>query len=179
MTNIFSGLFLIFINFDLTLGNSKIGLFPDFIGYIIMVKGLVEMGGESWTFMKVKPWAIIMAVYTGILYFIELFGISESLGAIYVILSLASVVISLYISYTIVVGVEEVELKYRTDLNVYSLRFTWKILAVFEIAAFVAALLMSMVTIICVIVTIIAAVYFLVAFNKSKNSYYLMKARLS
>ena len=33
----------VFLDFDLNIGNSKIGLIPDFIGYIYMYKGAAEL----------------------------------------------------------------------------------------------------------------------------------------
>jgi len=43
MSRIFTGFLFIFLDFNLNLGNSQIGLIPDFIGYIIMLGGLAEM----------------------------------------------------------------------------------------------------------------------------------------
>jgi hypothetical protein len=73
---------LIFLDFNLNLGNSQIGLIPDFAGYIVMINGLREMADESPLFMKVKPYATGMAVYTAAVYAMDLFGISSSLGAL-------------------------------------------------------------------------------------------------
>ena len=77
MRNIFIGFILIFLDFNLTINNSQIGLIPDFIGYIIMINGLTEMADDSRLFLKSKPYAAGMAVYTGILYFADMFGISS------------------------------------------------------------------------------------------------------
>ncbi|NCB52830.1 MAG: hypothetical protein EOM54_13295 [Clostridia bacterium] len=175
MKNIFIGFVLIFLDFNLNLGNAQIGLIPDFIGYAVMINGLVEMGAESELFLKVKPYATGMTIYTGILYFMDFVGASASLGALAYLLAIASTAISLYISYNIVMGVKEIEEKRGSPLNADSLKSTWKILAVFNVAAFVS-LLIPVLAIICIIVAFIAAICFLVAFSKSKNLYYEMKA---
>jgi len=177
MKNIFIGFLLIFLDFSLNLGNSKIGLIPDFIGYIVMINGLVEMAEESLLFMKVKPYAAGMAVYTGILYLLDIIGFSASLGALSYILAITSTIISLYISYSIVIGVKEMEGKYNTLLNGDSLKSTWTILAVFYVVTFVSLLIPTL-AIVCIVVSFIAAICFLVAFNNSKNLYYEMKVRL-
>ena len=39
---------LVFLDFSINLGRIRIGLIPDFIGYIIMVKGLSELSDESY-----------------------------------------------------------------------------------------------------------------------------------
>ncbi|SHI18015.1 hypothetical protein SAMN02745823_03082 [Sporobacter termitidis DSM 10068] len=177
MKKIFIGFLLIFLDFSLNLGNSRIGLIPDFIGYIVMINGLLEMAEESPLFIKVKPFATFMAVYTGIVYFIDLVGISASPGFLSIVLGIVSAVISLYISYNIIMGVKDMEEIYNTPLNGSSLKSTWTILAVFNILNFVFLLIPAL-AIISVIVSFIVAICFLVAFNNSKNLYYNMKSWL-
>jgi len=171
MKNIFIGFILIFLDFSLNLGNSKIGLIPDFVGYIVMINGLKEMAEESALFMKVKPFATGMAVYTGILYLLDLLGASVSLGVLSYLLAFTSTAISLYISYNIVMGVIAIEGKYNTPLNGASLKSIWTLLAVFNVLTYVSFLIPPAV-LICIIVSIVVAICFLFAFNKSKNLYY-------
>ncbi|MFA9381058.1 MAG: hypothetical protein ACERKO_08360 [Acetanaerobacterium sp.] len=175
MKAILIGFLLIFLDFNLNLGNSQIGLIPDFIGYIVMINGLIEMAEESQLFMKVKPYAIGMAVYTGILYFMDLIGISVSLGALSYILAIASTIFSLYISYSIVMGIKEMEGTYNTLLNADSLKSTWTLLAVFNIVTFISLLIPAL-AVVCIIASFIIAICFLVSFNRSKILYYEMKA---
>ena len=176
MRKIFIGFLLIYLDFSINLGASKIGLIPDFIGYIVMLNGLQEMAAESPIFSKVKPFAALMAVYTGIIYLLDLFGISASLGAVSIILGIVSAIISLYISYTIVMAVKDMENKYNAPLNGASLKSTWTILAVFTILNFVLLFLPSLL-LVSIIVSIIIAICFLVSFNTSKNMYYNMTSR--
>lgn len=171
MRNIFSGFILIFLDFNLNLGNSTIGLIPDFIGYFVMIGGLDQMVGESTIFTKVRPFVVGMAVYTGILYFLDLFGISMSLGVLTYVLALTSMAISLYISYNIVMGVIDMEGKYNRPLNGDSLKSTWTLMAVLNVLTFVS-LLIPLIAIISIIASLIVAIFFLLAFNNSKNLYY-------
>lgn len=177
MKKIFIGFLLIFLDFDLNLGASKIGLIPDFIGYIVMINGLLEMAEESPMFIKVKPFASFMAVYTGILYFADLTGLSASLGFLSVISGIAAAIISLYISYNIIMGVKDMEEKYNVPLNGNSLKSAWGILAVFNILNY-ASVLIPILAIICTIVSFLAFIFFLFAFNNSKNLYHDMKSQL-
>lgn len=171
MRNIFIGFILVFLDFNLTLGNSKIGLIPDFIGYIVMINGLVELAEESPYFIKIKPYVTGMVIYSGILYVLDLLGAAASLGAFTYVLAILSTVISLYISYNIVMGVIEMERNYNTDLNGDSLKSAWNLLALFEVLTFIL-LFIPPLAIVSIIITFIIAVCFLVAFSKSKNSYY-------
>lgn len=174
MRNIFIGFLMVFLDFNLTLNNAQIGLIPDFIGYIVMIKGLAELADESPQFPKVKPYAAGMAVYTGILYFLDLTGVSASLGALAYLLAVASTAVSLFISYHIVIGVNEMEVRYGAFLNGDSLKSTWTVLAVFSIAAF-AYLLFPALGVICIIAAAIVAIIFLVAFSKSRTLYDALK----
>ena len=106
----------------------------------------------------------------------DLFGISASLGALSYILAIVSTIISLYISYNIVMGVKEIEEKYNAILNGDSLKSTWTLLAVFNIIVYISLLIPAL-AVICIIVTFIVAICFLVAFSKSKDLYYEMEAR--
>ncbi|MGB4660769.1 MAG: hypothetical protein WBI07_16480 [Mobilitalea sp.] len=171
MKNIFIGFILIFLDFSLNLGNSKIGLIPDFIGYIIMIKGLEEMAEESNFFIKIKPFVAGMAIYSGILYFMDLIGASVSLGTLTYLLAFMSIVVSLYISYHIVMGVIEMEGTYQTFLNGNSLKSTWQLLAIFNVLSLVS-LLIPVAAIFFILASFVVAVCFLVAFSNSKNRYY-------
>lgn len=162
---------MIFLNFNLFIGNSKIGLIPDFIGYIIMIKGLTEMSGENPFFLKVKPFAAVMAVYAGILYFLDILGISVSLGILSYILAVISTIISLYISYNIVLGVKKLEEKYNAFLNYHNLKSAWTLLAIFNLLAYIS-LVFPILALIFIILVLVAGILFLVTFNKSKNQYY-------
>ena len=170
MKKIFIGLLLIFINFNLTLGAVKIGLFPDFLGYIVMLSGLTEMSGMSELFGKAKPWASGMAVYTGILYGMDLFGITIA-NLFSIVLGLTSLAISLYISYNIVMGVIEVELNNKVDLNGENLKSAWKAMTLFNVITYFSVFVTAL-SVILIIGAIIIAIYFLILFNKSKNMYY-------
>ena len=66
MNNIFIGFIFVFLDFNLDLGSSRIGLIPDFIGYVLIYQGLKELSGQSRRFSNAalirSPSA--MAVYT-------------------------------------------------------------------------------------------------------------------
>lgn len=171
MRNIFTGFILIFLDFNLNIGNSQIGLIPDFAGYIVMLSGLEELARESDIFIKVKPYAASMAVYTGILYLLALLGLSTSLGGLSYVLSIISLAISLYISYQIVMGVIELEQKYRTLFNGIGLKSAWNLLAIFNIVTFLF-LIIPGIALIFILLAFLVSINFLVAFNKSKNLYY-------
>ena len=72
MSKIFVGLLLVFLDINFTFNTTTIGLLPDFIGYFILIGGLAEMAAVNSHFGKARPFAIAMAIYTLILYILDL-----------------------------------------------------------------------------------------------------------
>lgn len=178
MKNIFIGLLFVFLDFNLNLNTVKIELIPDFVGYIIMAKGLVELFEESDRFIKIKPYVTGMAVYTGIVFFMDLLGITVSLGDfVGLILGILSTAISLYISYNIVMGIKDMETASGVELNSFSLYKCWRLLAVFTLITYVIFFI-PFLAVLSIITALVSAICFLVAFNQSKNLYYGWKTEM-
>jgi hypothetical protein len=68
MSSLFNGMVLLFLNFHINIGRSSIGLLPDFLGFIYIVKGAKELSNESEFFKKVNPYARNMTYFTLVLY---------------------------------------------------------------------------------------------------------------
>lgn len=167
---------LVFLNFNFNIGRSTIGLIPDFIGYIVMAKGLAELESESEYFEKAKGFAKGMAVFTGILYAMDLFGLSHNLLIGAYLLGLVSTILSLYISNMVVKGIGDMEHTHGTYLNADSLYSAWKVNAGFTVAAFLL-IIIPFLSIISLLVSFFAAIVFLVSLNKSKRLYYSGKVQ--
>jgi hypothetical protein len=172
MRNIFIGLLFVFLDFNLTFGASQIGLIPDFVGYILMIQGLAELQNLSPRFIKARPFALGMAVYTGILYMMDVFGIGTG-SILSFILGLISTLISLYISYNIVMGIKDIEAMDGRDLNAQGLYSVWTVLAILSLIIYVL-LIVPILNFLCMIAGLIAGIVFLVSFNRTKNLYYGM-----
>lgn len=170
MTRIFTGFLFIFLDFTLNLGQVRLELIPDFIGYIIMLNGLRGMSSESRAFIKARPFAVFMAFYTGIVWLFDLLGSAVSYGPLSFILGIVSIIISFYISGKIVAGVMEMEQHYCADFNGKSLNTAFIVLVITGILSYLL-LLVPALAVICLLVSFVAAICFLVAFNRSKNSY--------
>lgn len=171
MKNIFIGFILIFLDINLNINSSKIDLIPDFVGYIVMIRGMAEMVEESTFFMKVRPYVTAVAVYSGVLYLLDLVGTYKSLGVLTYILAIISTTALLYVSYNIVMGVLDMEGIYNIHLNGGSLKSIWTIYAVLNVLTFVL-MLFPPAAIFCIMITFIVAICFLIDFNNTKNLYY-------
>ena len=189
MRKIFIGMILVFLNFDITLGPSKIGLIPSFVGYAYMYSGVMELSDYSDKFVKIAPIIKVMAIYTGFIYLMDLLGFSAyftlPLGSTFsdigipfafvlfgILLGFISMIASLYISYEIIQGIKDIESVKMKNLNSDQLLSTWKLLAVFTVLSFALLFIVPELALICIILAIIVSIYYLFVFNKSKNLYY-------
>lgn len=171
MNNLLVGMLLVFLDYNLTAGKHTIGLIPDFIGYIIMVRGLSEMGEQSGRFAKARPIALGLAVYTGILYIMDMFGISIQQRFLFWALGGLSVAASLLVSSQIIAGVRDMEVTQNWDLQGLHLKTLWTYTAVLTGICWVCGWI-PVVGTVGAIASIIIHICFLVAFYKTKKLYY-------
>lgn len=170
MKKIFIGLLFVLLDFNLTVGSSVIGLIPDFVGGIFMLKGADELADKSDCLAKAHPWMIGYIVYSGVLYALDLLGFSASLGWLGVLLSVVGMVLMLCITYRIVQGVCEMENRFGAKLNGAELKAIWTPLAIVEVVGYIGVIV-PIVLIICVAIAFILSIIFLVRFNTAKKLY--------
>ncbi|MCL2201088.1 MAG: hypothetical protein FWB75_03910 [Oscillospiraceae bacterium] len=175
-----------FLNFTLDIGASRIGLIPDFLGYIFMLRGLAEITDLSTRFSKVVPAAKVMVAYSSVIWVLEFLGVLtnvELVGGIgagaallsnplLIIAGLISTVLSLYISYNIIMGIMDIERDRGQDLATAKLYSTWKAMLVLILATNLL-IIIPMLAIVAVIASFVVAIVYLVAFNRTKNLFYM------
>ena len=86
MKKIFWGMLFVFFNFTLTFGSSKLGLIPDFVGYLLMLSGVAELRGESECFVKAKPALIVMTIISLLFYIADFLGFGDTNSVILVMI---------------------------------------------------------------------------------------------
>jgi hypothetical protein len=161
----------VFLDFDLNIGTSTIGLIPDFVGYMFMLAGLRELANRGERFVRLQPFATGMIAFTGVLYAMDLLGITASLGAaVAFVLGLASTLLSLYISYGIVMGVRDMERQTGAFLNAERLLMVWRVYAVLSLIIYIL-LFLPMLAIFCIVAGLVAGIVFLVSFHNTKKLY--------
>ena len=171
MNKVFFGFLFIFLDINLKLNAHSLNLLPDWLGYILVICGLNELRGESERFTQAKPLCIAMAIYTGILWLLDIFAVSvEYAGFVGWAISLVPIIVSFYISYLVVRGIGDIQLNRVIDLQYERLMKVWMIHAVAAIATYILLLLPPL-AVICLIVSFIAAVVFLVFFNGTRKAY--------
>lgn len=171
MSSIFWGFFLVFVNFNLTVNGHVLNLLPPFAGYLLVMRGCRELEGESGLFASIRPFALGMAVYTGILWLGDLLAVTGQGSWLTVLLGLLSLAVSLYVSWAVVQAIRDVEVRRSAELNSASLRTGWTVLAVAQAASWVLAILGSLLALLGVIAGLVGIVWFLAALWRSRRNY--------
>ena len=171
MSSIFWGFFLIFVNFYLSVSGHVLNLLPPFAGYLLVMRGCRELEGESGLFASIRPFALGMAVYTGILWLGDLLAVTGQGSWLAVLLGLLSLAVSLYVSWAVVQAIRDAEVRRSAELNGDSLKTAWTVLAVAESASWVLAILGSLLALLGVIAGLAGIVWFLAALWRSWKNY--------
>lgn len=72
MYRLFWGLFLVLLDYKVTLGRTVFEILPDFAGYILLMRGMESLAGESRIFNRGRHWAFAMSLVSGVLYLADL-----------------------------------------------------------------------------------------------------------
>lgn len=171
MSNIFIGLILALFNLNIDIGSTRIGLLPSFIGYYLILKGLIEMQDVSEEFKKLIPLAWIAIIYSLALYITDLFGVFADIEQITFLLSIISIAFSLTISYGIVSGVRETGQRNQVLLDGRRLMTSWNSVMIVSILSIFSAF-MPLLVIMVIIADLVAKTIFIIRFRGSKDLYY-------
>lgn len=173
MKKLFYAYLFIFLNINITVNRSTICITPTFVGYIILLLAFRELEGESTEFTRLRPFALGMAIYTGICWLLDAFGVgSGSTGGtiLIVLLGLAGLAVSLYILNYVIEGIQDAEELHSADLGSERLRSIYKVMAVAEIIALVM-MVIPMLSIPAMIVSFIAIIILLVRLHATWKAY--------
>lgn len=168
MSYLFFGYLLVYLDLHININQHVIGLLPDFVGFILLTMGLKALSDGSPRFDNVRPFAVGMAVLTGIVYALNVVGVFGGRSWLSVGIGLAVTALTQYISYMVVMGIKDMEEKYQTDLNADSLKKTWIPMAVMAAVSYVG-LLSFLLTVLCSIVQAVLVIVFLVQLNRTKK----------
>lgn len=172
MSNIFTGLLFIMLDFNLNIGETiHIGLIPDFIGYIILVKGLKELQSESENFRNLIPFANKAKVFAIIVYVYDIVP-KSGLDIVTLALGLAMLFCNAYVSYNLIAGVKDLEIMYNCDMFSSKLMLYWKIGIICNLIGSVGIPAFGIFVIGAIIIGFIINIVFLVTFSNAKDRYF-------
>ena len=136
MNKILIGLFFVFIDVNVSLGNMTVSLIPDFIGYIFLFLGLKQMQEENYWFARTKSLAVVMLLYSAFSFCADLFGFKPGVlsGKLVVIfLGYLSTIASLYVAWSIIRGIKEMEEEKNYNFFAKRSKASWKMIAIFQL----------------------------------------------
>lgn len=189
MNKIFIGLFFVFIDVNITLGNSAISMIPDFIGYILIYFGLKQMEEESYWFGRTKSLVIVMFIYSTFGFFSDLTGLIPTVvsGKIAVVLiGYLSTIAGLYIAWSIIKGIQDMETEKEHNFFGRRSMASWKMIALFQLIsplfgiigqvanAYLASVLNQW-SMLLAIAGVIASIIFLMDFKYSRDAYIIYR----
>lgn len=170
MTYIFWGYIFVFFHLKI----NGFDLLADVIGWALIAAGLSGLADKSEHFSKAKPWAIGLAIYTGIVSVGQLMGMNFD-GAVFGIVGIIGLCINLYISNSIVCGVHDLEQTSALDLGAPKLAEIWKIMAALNVVGVILFRIPNeailMIAAVVSIGALIANIVFLVRFYRAKKVY--------
>jgi len=172
MNKITIGMLLVFLNFNLDINATRIGLIPSFLGYLIMLIGLGEIGRFSGRFSKIRPLVTVMFAYSTVLYFMDIYGLwAVDMRFLIIALSLIFVIMSLYVAHSIVMGIKDIEALWGVELDSDKLYYAWQVLVLFNFIVYVVFHIPPIGTLF-VIIGFIVGVYYLAAFDRTAKLFY-------
>ena len=172
MNRLFGGAIFAFLNFDLNFGDMTVGLLPGFVGWYLIWKGLTELRDQSGHFEKVRTAAIVLIVYSAVIYVLALLPFPMDFGWVSVLLRVLASALSLYVMYGIIRGIQDFEVRCGTSLNGAAMLQIWKFDVVLELCDLVVTLLsVPAAALILTIAVVVLKVLLLVRLYKARNLY--------
>ena len=133
MLRIIIGLILILFEFNLGAGNHRIGLFPDFIGYVFLFFGMKAEQAKCLTYKKDKLFMIPFGIFSYAIYMGDLYGLIEGFNIPVInidarmISSFVFMLMCIYTTYAIYKGMKAVEDSFSVELKTKRIMYIWRI----------------------------------------------------
>jgi len=170
MDKIFLGLLFVLLDVNINIGASSIEILPDFVGYILLIKGLAEVMEYSEEFKDAQNLSKGMVFYSAIVFVLDIIAVLKH-PVFTIILALISTAGSLVAARSIIKGMQRIEICQMKNLMTDVLMKYWQYLALFSVAGVILSFV-GLLGAILVLVALIFAIIFLVKFSNSRNLYY-------
>lgn len=135
MNKIFVGLIFFLVKLNLNLFGIPIVIFPDFVAFIFIYFGILELSRTTPVFSKaLKPasFLIFYNLITSILYMIPSMLSNYRFITLF---QLVSELMLVYIFYIVIVGLKEYQSKVSMPIETSALEKRWRLIAIFAVAS--------------------------------------------
>lgn len=132
MNRLFWGFLFCLLDFKDTVGTAVFELFPDFIGFFLVMRGMEELAGENKFFDRGRHVAFGMVIVSLIQYGADLMDLDTMSKVGLWALGLAALIVQLVLLRMAVSGIGRMASDYKLDLRCERLRATWLALAALD-----------------------------------------------
>lgn len=157
MYRLFWGLFFVLLDWKITLGTAVIEIFPDFLGFYLLMKGMEELAGKSRFFNKGRHWSFGLALASGVCFGAELMDPDTGTKVFLWMLGFVLVLIGLALIRNLLKGCRDM------GMDTETLGGMWWILAVLQSICYLANWI-PLVGKVCDLVSVGTGALFLVAY---------------
>lgn len=167
MGYVFWGMVFVLLEIPLKLGGRTVGLLPDWLGYWWLAKGFGSMEAQWGGFRKGQTPALVLAVFTGIRYVMDLLVLSARQKFWAWLLGLAAAVAAVLMARLVSKGIRHLEEKDR-DLQGRKLENLWLYLVVVQLLGALLSWL-PLVGTVCAVASIVMALCWLAVLWRAKT----------
>ena len=170
MNELFIGMLLVFLDVNIGFNNHIFDILPDFVGYFLMMRGLEALNGKSRYFEKARPVALGMAIYSAVLYAVDVLAVTVYSRFVSFCLGILALAASLLLGWWIVSGVREMERYQNRDLDGEKLQNFWLYMAIIQGITYACSWI-PLVGTMGSIAALVMNICFLAAFYRTKTLY--------
>lgn len=172
MSSIFGGFIFLLLDFNFTVNQYAVNVLPNFVGYLLCLKGISELAGEGPSFRKARPWAIGLAIVDAVIWLANLFGMgAELVGTAWSLISLLVMIVGFYFTWLIIKGVDETSRMRGADLNQDRLKTCWIVQVVCMALSYAFVFFIPALAVACALAVLITGIIFLVQLNRTVKLY--------
>ena len=170
MNELFIGMLLVFLDVNIGFSSHIFDILPDFMGYFLMMRGLEALSGKSRFFEKARPVALGMAIYSAVLYAVDVLAVTVYSRLLSFCLGIVAMVAGLLLGWWVVSGVREMERIQNRDLEGEKLHSFWLYMAIIQGITYACGWI-PLVGTMGSIAALVMNICFLAAFYRTKTLY--------
>ena len=160
MTGFFWGFLLVFLDFSLNISGHEIGIFPDFLGFLLLFRSSLSMMDRSLSFSQLARLSRSMLLFSAGVYVLDLLGVNANLGILGHILGLCCSIGGLFAALHFTRAIFDLQNMHNIDLSAQALRNAWNALAVCQMVSCLS-LMNILFNTVCALLLLGAGIYYL------------------
>ena len=142
MTYLFWGFLFTFVDLTLkgeALGgfftNYSVGVVPDFVGFLLLWKGITTLVPESNVFKKLVPSSIVLIFVSVAIYVTDFFKVFAEDNMVMFAVGIVYTAVKLFFCYCVIRGIGDIEIKRNAELYSNKLFRAWLLVFLFNVWA--------------------------------------------